>query len=259
MRATSVMLLFISKKYFGSRNCLREVRASLEQEKPLILVYEQQEDKGGGPLDVLQAECLNAEMRAKIFDGRNPITWHRISHYQKLTLKHIATNTLRHNPRYSSILDGSEELTLVLPGEINISELQLPGPIVLWCSPGNLGALEVAKELVASLPSVSSNQHSTQGSSSRLMSAVQVVDEQPDVQTLNTTGEYVAMLLLLNKDTWVKHGEVLERDIRAARAAGIKLVMVHENDKSKGGCDSAHPSTHGPHTLPSRRGTLMSR
>ena len=34
VRATSVMLFFLSKKYFQSRNCLREIRASLEQEKP---------------------------------------------------------------------------------------------------------------------------------------------------------------------------------------------------------------------------------
>jgi hypothetical protein len=34
VRATGVMLFFLSKKYFQSRNCLREIRASLEQEKP---------------------------------------------------------------------------------------------------------------------------------------------------------------------------------------------------------------------------------
>ena len=51
VRATGVMLFFLSRRYFQSRNCLREVRASLEQEKPLVLVQEQQEDKGGGPLD----------------------------------------------------------------------------------------------------------------------------------------------------------------------------------------------------------------
>ena len=78
VRATSVMLFFLSKKYFGSRNCLREVRASLEQEKPLVLVHEQQEGKGGGPLEQLRAECRDDEMRAKIFDGRAPIVWHRM-------------------------------------------------------------------------------------------------------------------------------------------------------------------------------------
>ena len=48
VRATSVMLFFLSKKYFGSRNCLKEIRATLEQKKPLVLVQEQQEDKGEG-------------------------------------------------------------------------------------------------------------------------------------------------------------------------------------------------------------------
>ena len=41
------------------------------------------------------------------------------------------------------------------------------------------------------------------------------------------------MLLYLNKDTWVEQGEVLERDVRAAR----KVVVVHENDEKKGGCE----------------------
>ena len=43
-----------------------------------MLVHEQQEDKGGGPLEQLRAECRDDEMRAKIFDGRAPIVWHRM-------------------------------------------------------------------------------------------------------------------------------------------------------------------------------------
>ena len=45
------------------------------------------------------------------------------------------------------------------------------------------------------------------------------------------------MLLYLNKGTWVEHGDALEKDVRAARAAGLKLILVHENDSSKGACD----------------------
>ena len=61
----------------------------------------------------------------------------------------------------------------------------------------------------------------------------------PDVQALRENGESAVMLLYLNKDTWVEQGEVLERDVRAARQlqAGLKVVMVHENDKEKGGCE----------------------
>ena len=84
VRATSVMLFFLSKNYFTSRNCLREVKASLDAQRPLVLVHEQQEDKGGGPLETMRAECRE-EMRAYVFDGQAPITWHRVSHYQNLT------------------------------------------------------------------------------------------------------------------------------------------------------------------------------
>ena len=50
VRATDVMLFFLSKHYFTSRNCLREVKASIAEQRPLVLVHEQQEEKGGGPL-----------------------------------------------------------------------------------------------------------------------------------------------------------------------------------------------------------------
>ena len=152
VRVTSVMLFFLSSKYFRSRNCLKEIWASLKYKKPIILVHERQEDKGGGPLEMLQAECTK-ELRDKIFDGRAPITWHRVSHYQQLTLKLIATEMLRHGPKYksSSLLSpsnsGALPLTLVMPGEVNLSELVLPKPLVLWCSPGNPGATRIAQEL----------------------------------------------------------------------------------------------------------------
>ena len=77
------MLFFISKGYFASRNCLREIEATLNATLPLVLVYEQQQDKGGGSLEALKAEC-RAEMRRASSTGGTPITWHRISHYQNL-------------------------------------------------------------------------------------------------------------------------------------------------------------------------------
>ena len=184
----------------------------------LVLVHEQQEDKGGGPLDAIKAECRDDEMRAKIFDGRTTITWHRISHYQNLTLKLIANEMLSYGPKYGS---GKEELTLILAGEVNVAELALDGSVVLWCSAGNSGAAEAAQELVSSMASGGA--------------ALRVVDSQP----VQASGETAFMLLYLNDKTWVEQGDVLERDVRAAREGqpGLKIVMVHENDPKKGGCD----------------------
>ena len=220
------MLFFLSKKYFGSRNCLKEIVASLEQRKPLVLVQEQQEDKGGGTLEVLKAECRDDKMREAIFDGRTSIAWHRITHFQNLTLKLIATEMLRNGPRFQGSLSGGnapEDLVLNQHGELNASKLTLPHFLVLWCSAGNPGAAEVADELVTSTASTGA--------------ATRVVDTMPGVQALKEKGESAVLLLYLNKDTWVEQGEVLERDVRAARKAGLKVVMVHENDKEKGGCE----------------------
>ena len=185
----------------------------------LVLVHEQQEDKGGGPLDAIKAECRDDEMRAKIFDGRTTITWHRISHYQNLTLKLIANEMLSYGPKYGS---GKEELTLILPGEVNVAELALDESLVLWGSAGNSGAAEAAQELVSSMASGGA--------------ALRVVESQPDMQA---SGESAFMLLYLNDKTWVEQGDVLERDVRSAREgrSGLKIVMVHENDPKKGGCD----------------------
>ena len=184
----------------------------------LVLVHEQQEDKGGGPLDAIKAECRDDGMRAKIFDGRTTITWHRISHYQNLTLKLIANEMLSYGPKYGS---GKEELTLILAGEVNVAQLALDGSVVLWCSAGNSGAAEAAQELVSSMASGGA--------------ALRVVDSQP----VQASGVSAFMLLYLNDKTWVEQGDVLERDVRAAREGqpGLKIVMVHENDPKKGGCD----------------------
>ena len=157
-----------------------------------MLVHEQQEDKGGGPLETMRAECRE-EMRAYVFDGQAPITWHRVSHYQQLTLKLIATEMLRHSPKYksSSLLSpsnsGALPLTLVMPGEVNLSELVLPKPLVLWCSPGNPGATRIAQELKDALA------HGNP--------AIRIVNKQPDLQAIKERGESLAFLLYLSSVT----------------------------------------------------------
>ena len=145
---------------------------------------------------------------------------------------------LRHSQHYGDTLTAPAaraELALVLPGEVNVSELVLSQPMVLWCSAGNLGAVGVGKELVIALGK---------------RAKIRVVDAKPDVQALDASGESVVMLLYLNKDTWVgPQGEVLEQDVWAARGSdldergrkhhGIPIVIVHENDLEKGGCKRA--------------------
>ena len=158
----------------------------------------------------------------------------------------------------------AKELSLVLPGEINVGKLGLPRPLVLWCSAANPGAAAIAQELTRSL---ASSGH-----------AVRVVERRPNARLLDAQGESAAMLLYLNKDTWAAQPSVLEHDVRntysfahglgaglvrigssmrelartasnmrepgsagsggsASGADKIRVVLVHENDPAKGGCE----------------------
>ena len=66
--ASALIMFFLSKNYFNSRNCLREIRASLTQQKPLVLMHEYDPAKGGLPLRDSREECPE-NMQAIIFDG----------------------------------------------------------------------------------------------------------------------------------------------------------------------------------------------
>ena len=54
---------------------MREVRAALRYNKPILAVHEEAVDKGGAPLDELKAECPDEAFEA-IF-GQVPIPWLR--------------------------------------------------------------------------------------------------------------------------------------------------------------------------------------
>ena len=76
---SAVILIFLSKDYFQSRNCLREVVATIDQGKPHIFAREADPAKGGAPLDALRLELRNEAHREALFGGQPRITvWHRI-------------------------------------------------------------------------------------------------------------------------------------------------------------------------------------
>ena len=58
------------------------------------------------------------------------------------------------------------------------------------------------------------------------------------------------MLLYLSERTWVgKAGELLAAEVRKARAAGLPIVMLHENDRERHGCEFGHFFTTTPSDL----------
>ena len=56
----AVILIFLSRAYVTSANCLRELRAAKLMHKPLIVVYEPEEGHGGGTPSELLHLCPTA-------------------------------------------------------------------------------------------------------------------------------------------------------------------------------------------------------
>ena len=90
---TAVMLLFLSRGYLLSKNCLREIRASRERDKAVCLVHEAQVERGGAPIEQLVGECPD-DLVPYVFGNRFPITWHRIHDLQLVSLKMIAVHVI---------------------------------------------------------------------------------------------------------------------------------------------------------------------
>ena len=100
VQQTGVMMLFLSKGYFLSRNCLREARQTVEKQIPIVLVHEADVTKGGLTLDQSKAECSD-ELRSGVFmrhargaEGgptglvpREVIAWLRVREFQLLSLR----------------------------------------------------------------------------------------------------------------------------------------------------------------------------
>ena len=75
IHASSVIMIFVSKGFFKSKNCLRETCSTVAKAKPIALMYDSV--RGGATLEAIKQEECPAEFRS-IFDGRRVIEWHRI-------------------------------------------------------------------------------------------------------------------------------------------------------------------------------------
>jgi len=151
IQQTNSMLLFLTKSFFLSGPCLREVKATLDQEKPFLLVHEADISHGGAPLDELIDELKDDQQRAKLFRNRNQaIRWQRIAAFQVVSLTQIVQQMLANTPAY-----WQKSLALVVPGTLVEQKLDFPRRVVLYASKNNPNAKEVADELAGRFPSLS--------------------------------------------------------------------------------------------------------
>ena len=132
-----------------------------------------------------------------------------------------------------------------MSGEPGSQPLALFKPCTLWASPANAGALELANELAAAFtgltistaedPSGSSASEASLAEASYAERSVSVLSIFGRSPTLRHVGQATHMLLYLNENSFVSD-ERLAEQVKQARENKLKIVMAHENDPDKGGC-----------------------
>ena len=141
--------------------------------------------------------------------------------FQFVALKQLAEQLLLGCPRQGSS-KGLGNMGLFIPGELPRQNLTFRKRPVVYASQHNPGALAMAGDLELAM----GGQIEVTSDAAEL-----IVDGRPMV---------THFLLLLNNQTFLhSEGEKLAEELRRARAAGsaIEIVMVHENDPDRGGCE----------------------
>ena len=229
-----------------SVNCCREAQAVTDKRKPVVLLREANMAKGGISLADSMPECeTRPDVRDYIFTGLQAVTWMRIQEHQLESLRQVALGVLLATPRYASLQSQAmQSLDLRIPGEVRLQQLRLPRPVRLCCSSANPGAARVAEELcdrlgrenvavtiegAADSPAPGSHLGRRRSSQGAVLSSFL----QPQKNTF--------LLLYLNSTTWSKvdpdRREALAGHVARARDGGVSLLMVHEADLTRDGCE----------------------
>ena len=134
-----------------ARSCLREVQATVDQQKPILCTHEADPAKGGGPLKEIKIELDQPRLLDAVFAEERLVTiWYRIYEFQLVSLKQMAAFMLLQTPQYKE-----EETLDIVPGELLQKKLGFENPVTLYASPHNSGALALAAELRQAYPGIS--------------------------------------------------------------------------------------------------------
>ena len=224
---SACILLFLSKGYLLSRNCLREVRACEQKQKPRCLISESDPSHGGAPVQQLISQECPKDLR-KVIDEKQVVQWHRVADFQLVSLKHIAEALLLASPAYAK----KTALPLVMRGELLEFMLQLPDNTCLYTSGDNPGAADVVEELQSRYANLKITQNRT---------GFEAVHQLPALSNEGLGEPASHFLLYLSASSFAEAaGERFAEQVRAARAAKIPIILAHENDEAKQPCPFAH-------------------
>ena len=256
---SQVIMIFVSKGYFLSTNCLREARTAVAKAKPLALVHDPV--RGGATLETIKANECPLELQG-IFKDHKIIEWHRIKvptpkptprnplnlcrcatpplapsqytphdsqDFQVVSLKLLASELLLACPGYDTQYrasyyedrggDRKQEKTLY-------SDIHVPGEIT-----------EATLKLLTDVRIYTSPDNPGAREVAEILQK-QIKGLQLSAVPPPAMGTH--FLLYLAHETFVgEAGERLAEEVRRMTRTNQPIVMLHENDMANGGCEFA--------------------
>ena len=190
----STLLVVLTDGYFHSKNCLRELKAALDADTPLVLVHEPEPARGGLPLELLRIQCPEA-LRERVFAHR-VVEWQRIKPFQLVSLRLIGEGLLG-------------EQSLYIANELSEQPFDLP--CTLFASPHNAGADALLAELLegARDPAGRADDRSTAGRFLLLLN--DRVFERPELVTEVTAALDESQPIVMAHEASVAFADVIAR------------------------------------------------
>jgi hypothetical protein len=273
---SAVFILYYSGGYFRSKNCRREIYAAVKLDKPIILLYEGDElvlqemekeclsncdssnDEIDSPGAALILEKLLGDTDMLHTDPRmhGPIQWLNEGSFSAAAKNRIYSGILSHLPHYKRHPDLLREQGIKVPGELG--EVSLETPINLLVYDINYGCSDVVEQLKTILQNQGGSVLFTVSDARMvLQKSSQEIDSGLDDAATNTsqaenlldpalTPPHIPdaptfFLLYLNEHTF--EGSAQDQHELTAIIQSciddseISIVLVHEKDTAKGGCD----------------------
>ena len=238
--ATQTVLIILSTGYFSSRNCLRELMACVGNAKPLVLVHEEDESKGGAPLEKLKSECPTGKVVRFVFwpedRPRHVIAWQRVTAFQLVSLKLIVKGMLASCPEY---INKQHVPYIYMPNELPRLRLCFRSRVKLYASEYSHGAIGMARVLQTGLKGridVVTGALKLRANSRR----TKILSRASLGESSTKDGVTHFLLYLTSRVFAGDEGNLLAAQVRDARSVGMPIVLVHENDPASLGCPFSH-------------------
>jgi hypothetical protein len=232
----AIFILYYSKGYFRSTNCRRELFAAMDEQKPTLVIYEGNEYV----LQTMKEECMSSikqelgvpssqEVLEYLFRYNDPVCWMLEGAFSAISMQRVSKSILEHLPYYEKNSKHLEK-GIKVPGQLG--SVYLDSPVRVLVCESNEGSREVVEEIMA-MKSVSDR--------SKFMLSIESADKffQLEEETSSSAEKHTVLLLYLNRNVFntCKNECRLESVVKRALNQGIDIVLAHEQDLSKEGCN----------------------